>query len=83
MLLETCNAKIIEVSISKNKRNIGIQLSAPAPEVTKGMIIIKGLDAGMYQVSDSQDSRQCQVLRKGFLRVEDVSSMARIEIQAE
>jgi hypothetical protein len=47
------------------------------------MIIIKGLDARMYQVSDNQDSRQCQVLREGILRVEDVSSMAQIEIQAE
>ena len=81
--LETCNAKITEVSINKNKRNIEIQLSAPAPEITKGMIIIKGLNTGMYQVSDNQDSRQYQVLREGILRVEDVSSMARIEIQAE
>ena len=47
------------------------------------MIIIKGLDARMYQVSDNQDSRQYQVLKEGILRVEDVSSMARIEIQAE
>jgi len=49
VLLETCNAKITEVSISKDKRNIGIQLAAPALEITKGMIIIKRLDAG-YQV---------------------------------
>ena len=81
--LETCNAKITEESINKNKRNIEIQLSAPAPEITKGMIIIKGLNTGMYQVSDNQDSRQYQVLKEGILRVEDVSSMARIEIQAE
>ena len=49
VLLETCNAKITEVSISKDKRNIGIQLAAPALEITKGIIIIKGRDAG-YQV---------------------------------
>lgn len=32
--LETDNAKMMGVSISKDKRNIGIQLAAPAPEIT-------------------------------------------------
>ena len=81
--LETCNAKMTRVSISRDKRKIGIQLAAPAPEIAKGMVIINGLDAGMYQVSDSRASWQCQVLREGSLRVEDMNSTEKIEIQAK
>ena len=47
------------------------------------MIIIKGLNTGMYQVSDNQDSRQCQLLKEGIIRDEDTSTMALNEIQAE
>ena len=80
---ETQNAKMTAICISKNKRNISIQLTVPSAEITKGLLTIEGLAAGMYQVAGSQDSRQYRISATGSLRVEDISSNQRIEIQAE
>ena len=79
--LESCNAKMEEVSISRNKRHIEVQLAAPAPEITKGVLTITGLDTGSYRVSDSRESRQYQVLEDSILRIDAVSSNERLEVR--
>jgi len=80
---ETQNVKMTAIGISKDKRNIGIQLTSPVAEITKGLLTIEGLAAGMYRVAGSQDIRQYRISAEGSLQVEDISSNQRIEIQAE
>ena len=81
--IETNNAKMIEVAVSKNKGTLSVQLAAPAPEVKKGSVVIQGLDAGTYQVRHEGQPRKYEVPEGGVLKLDNVGSNDRLIIEKE